>query len=275
MIKKTYLLLRIISIITFLLIILLAITGCSLYYQHHTDNIPEPAGDIVLSKKIIDGDTFVTDDGMNIRLLGINAPERDSYYYNESTLMLEYLIEGKELVLEEDVETFDQYGRYLAYVYSGEIFINLEMVKRGFANVYTNPPNVEYVDEFLEAERYARRNEMGLWKKSGIENIIISIEYDAEGDDRKNLNGEFVLIKNDSDGDIDISGWTVKDSGRNEYVFRKGYLVEDEFIYLFTGEGTDSLNMYYWNSPTPVWNNDHDTMYLRDEEGLLVGIYNY
>jgi hypothetical protein len=38
----------------------------------------------------------------------------------------------------------------------------------------------------------------GLWKKSYHEDIDIYINYDAPGDDRANLNGEYVLLTNKS-----------------------------------------------------------------------------
>jgi len=46
-------------------------------------------------------------------------------------------------------------------------------------------------------------------------------------------------------------------------------------MYLFSGSGIDSNGSFYWGGTRPVWNNNHDTLYLRDDEGLLVEIYNY
>jgi micrococcal nuclease len=45
----------------------------------------------------------------------------------------------------------------------GETFVNLELVKRGFAMVETVAPNVKYQDQFLEAQQEARNNNLGLW----------------------------------------------------------------------------------------------------------------
>ena len=42
-------------------------------------------------------------------------------------------------------------------------FVNLELVKRGYAQVVTYPPDVKYVDLFLAAQREARAAGRGLW----------------------------------------------------------------------------------------------------------------
>ena len=65
------------------------------------------------------------------------------------------------------VKERDRYGRLLAYVYldapEGRVFINAELIRTGYALVYTVPPDVEQADVLLEAEREAREAERGLW----------------------------------------------------------------------------------------------------------------
>ena len=187
---------------------------------------------------------------------------------------------GKEVWLEKDISEYDQYGRKLRYVYHENVFVNLEMVKRGFANIFTYPPDVKYSEQFLEAERYARENDLGLWKSSKIDTVSIEIFFDALGNDNENINGEFVIIENIGQEILDTSNWTIKDSGTNIYRFASYKFKPDTRIILFSGEGKDRNEdddewYLFWESPRPVWNNDHDTLYLRDKEGLLVEIYNY
>ena len=63
------------------------------------------------------------------------------------------------------VQDPDKYGRFLAYVYlsSGKM-LNEEIVKAGYANVMTVPPNVKHQEAFLRAYREARENKRGLWR---------------------------------------------------------------------------------------------------------------
>jgi micrococcal nuclease len=67
--------------------------------------------------------------------------------------------------LRTDAERRDRYGRLLAYVYRqpDRLFVNAELVRRGYATVLTIPPNVAHAGEFLALERSARRAGRGLW----------------------------------------------------------------------------------------------------------------
>ncbi len=253
--------------------------GCGIYCSNDNNlseynNKSSEKGKLYV-KEVIDGDTFILSNSERVRLIGINTPEAGRYYFNEAKDVLEILILGKEVELEKDVTDRDKYGRLLRYVYVEELFVNIEMVKRGFANVYTYPPDVKYTEEFLEAERYARLNEAGLWKKSETCKLEVDINYDAEGNDNSNLNGEYVTIKNMGTSSLNLEKWTVKDSGTNIYEFCKYALEPGSAIYLFSGSGKDVDGKLYWGSSKPIWNNDHDTLYLRDKAGLLVEIYNY
>lgn len=133
--------------------------------------------------KIVDGDTFWADNGsekgFKVRLIGIDAPEtrnvfkkKKGYYGKEAKTYLSNLLEGQSVKLECDVDSLDQYGRTLAYVYmTNGTFVNAELVKNGYAMVMTVPPNVKYSEEFVSYQKIARENNKGLWKKQN-ENFI-------------------------------------------------------------------------------------------------------
>ncbi|MDD5622286.1 MAG: thermonuclease family protein [Actinomycetota bacterium] len=270
-INKSYL------IIVLSVIFLSIFSGCGLYYDYgkadNSDGIEDESG--ILVKEVVDGDTIVLSNGSRVRLIGINTPEHGMYFFEEAKEVLEAIVLGKEIVLEKDISNKDKYGRLLRYVYAGDLFVNLEMVKRGFANAYTYPPDVEHNEEFLEAERYARENNLGLWLKSKVDIVKVEVNYDARGNDNNNLNDEYVKMENTGDDSIDIGGWTIKDAGTNIYRFEKYFFESGSEVFLFTGSGRDGAGKFYWGSSGPIWNNDSDTLYLRDKEGLLVEIYNY
>jgi micrococcal nuclease len=108
-----------------------------------------------------------------VRLIGVDTPETHGgtqpYGPEASDFTREYL-QGAEVALELDVEKIDPYGRLLAYVYlpDGQMF-NETLVEEGYAQVATFPPNVKYVDRFLEAQREARAANRGLWGLSAAE----------------------------------------------------------------------------------------------------------
>jgi len=91
------------------------------------------------------------------------------------------LVDGKTVRLEKDITDKDKYGRLLRYIYvdpsasSGQaIFVNLELVKQGFAFSYTYPPDIKYQAEILAAEREAREAGRGLWKACPIVSPTVS-----------------------------------------------------------------------------------------------------
>ena len=242
------------------------------YKLYENENFNDEGFTVV---NIIDGDTVELKNKMRLRLIGINTPESDMYFYEEAKKFMEILVKDKQVKLERDVTNKDIYGRYLRYVYLPNLFVNLEMVKCGFANAYTCPPDIKYTQLFLEAERNAREHEIGLWQKSPTEVLQVNLNYDAQGKDNENLNGEWVSIKNIGTKDISLNGWTLKDAGTNIYKFKNIIIKPQQTIFLYTGFGKNTNTKFYWNLNTPVWNNDHDTLYLRDNKGLLVYIYNY
>jgi len=125
-------------------------------------------------KRIVDGDTFYIDDGSekgkSIRFIGVDAPETKhprkpvEYFGKQASAYLTNLLKDKLVRLEFDVEKYDRYNRILAYVYlKDSTFVNAELVKNGYAQIATFPPNVKYVDLFKRLQKEARENNRGLW----------------------------------------------------------------------------------------------------------------
>lgn len=124
---------------------------------------------------VVDGDTVdMIIDGIEerVRLIGIDTPETKKEntpvecFGPEATAFTQSLLpEGTEVYLERDVEGRDIYGRLLAYAYlvDSGVFVNLEIVRQGYAQPLTIPPNVAHTTEFVEAAREAERTNAGLW----------------------------------------------------------------------------------------------------------------
>ncbi|MGH7889222.1 MAG: thermonuclease family protein, partial [Thermodesulfobacteriota bacterium] len=72
---------------------------------------------------------------------------------------------GTKVKLQFDVQKQDHYGRTLAYIYLPDgAMLNELIVREGYAQVMTVPPNVKYENLFIEAQNEARKNKRGLWK---------------------------------------------------------------------------------------------------------------
>ncbi len=124
-------------------------------------------------KKVFDGDSILLLDGREIRYIGIDAPETSGkkpqeYYGGEARELNEDLVLGKEVRLEFDVEKKDIYDRTLAYVYLGDVMINLEMVKAGCALAVPYPPNLTHQEELCEVMLRARKEKAGIWENPDV-----------------------------------------------------------------------------------------------------------
>ncbi len=247
--------------------------------SNQNSNQPESDQEIFKVSYVIDGDTIKLENGEKVRLIGINAPESGQPYFNKAREKLTKLVLGKRVRLEKDVEDRDRYGRLLRYVFVDNLFINLEMVRSGFANSWTCSPNVKYQNEISAAEREAREKQIGLWQPSEEENsssiILLNFHPNAEGDDNYNLNDEYFVLKNNSSNSIDMTGWIVLDSANHEFIFPNFVLESGKTVTIYSGSGINSSDQLFWNSEGAIWNNDGDTLYLKDKNGNLVLEYSY
>ena len=127
--------------------------------------------------KVVDGDTIdVRVDGRRerVRLIGIDTPETKKpntpiqCFGPEATAFTTSLLpNGAALHLERDVVARDDFGRLLAYVYlAGDgTFVNLKIIRSGYARVLTIAPNVAHAGEFVDAARAAQAADIGLWAR--------------------------------------------------------------------------------------------------------------
>lgn len=156
------------SLLLFLISFLLTISTVSLFAQS------EESFENWTVTYIVDGDTFYGEqNGQNrtkFRLIGIDTPESKhpnkpvEPFSKEASDRLAQLIDNKDVLLEYDVQPRDRYGRALVYVYTKDKrFVNKLLVEEGLAQVYTFPPNVKYVDLFIEAQHSAREKQLGMW----------------------------------------------------------------------------------------------------------------
>lgn len=143
---------------------------------------------------VTDGDTIAVQIGRHrekVRLIGIDTPEsrindrarrqaerskRDLATIlrmgKQSAKTLKEMVPPATVVqLEYDVRERDKYGRLLAYAYlPNGMMLNEEMLKKGYAQLLTMPPNVRYVKRFTAALEEAKTNRRGLWAEGGFSN---------------------------------------------------------------------------------------------------------
>ncbi|MFV1917711.1 MAG: thermonuclease family protein [Patescibacteria group bacterium] len=134
---------------------------------------PEVAGEATESEEmlvnmVIDGDTIVLEEGVVVGYIGIDAPpkssESEECFANEAFQVNRILVEGKSIRLEKDISEGDSDGRLLRYVWVENILVNDFLVREGYARSFSNPPDLKYQQELLQAEREAFEANKGLWE---------------------------------------------------------------------------------------------------------------
>jgi micrococcal nuclease len=169
----------------FVLLLLMASFSClpqeRVVITQNSKNIPCKVS------KVVDGDTFhcvANGEEIKVRLIGVDTPEsrnnpkarrdaektgmpiediikmgKTAYKFTKSLIP-----EGTTVYLETDVQLTDKYGRILAYVWLPDgRMLNEVLVREGYAQVYTIPPNVKYQEVLLSAQRKAREERKGFW----------------------------------------------------------------------------------------------------------------
>ena len=128
--------------------------------------------------RVVDGDTIrveLPSGEEAVRYIGIDTPESVKpgapveCFAKRASAFNERLVAGERVRLVHDVEERDRYGRLLAYVYRARdgLFVNAELVRRGYATVATFPPNVAHERDFRRLARRARMSGRGLWSECG------------------------------------------------------------------------------------------------------------
>jgi micrococcal nuclease len=125
---------------------------------------------------IVDGDTIdvlIGGQEFRVRYIGINTPETDELFGSQATEQNRLLVSGQEVTLYKDVSETDQYGRLLRYVFVGDLFVNYELVRRGYAQVASYPPDTACISTFQTAQAEARNSRAGLWAQPASTNTPI------------------------------------------------------------------------------------------------------
>jgi micrococcal nuclease len=253
----------------------------------------------------IDGDTIrlAFPDGRTetLRLLGIDTPEVTpegndpgkfegvtdisylSLWGEEAASYTHEKLDGRMVTIthDRDAGTRDRYGRLLGTLTlaDGTDYAE-ELLRKGLARVYT-PETFARKDRYLAVQAGAMDARVGIW--SGHEPLpdgagqiaIATVHYNAAGDDRENLNDEYITIRNSGTTTADLTSWHIRDSDGFVYTLPSVSLSSRESMKIHTGNGTPSAGEIFMGSPDPVLNNDGDTVTLADREGTVVSSFSW
>jgi len=222
------------------IIILLLLVDLAYFY-------PKLTGKVIYERvmvnvtRVIDGDTFEAGD-LKVRLLGINTPEKNYIYYEEAkSFLLE--IQGREVELEKHGK--DKYDRELGYVFSGDVLINKKILEKGLGSLYYYGKD-DYFSDMKKAEEKARKQERGIWKKSDNYGCVELVELKWEEQERCKNQEQIVL---------------------NNKCNKIKAVLKDDATHIYK---IDLEKGIFSKNFSCIWNNDGDSLYLWDEDGLLL-----
>ncbi|MEA3510634.1 MAG: lamin tail domain-containing protein [Actinomycetota bacterium] len=231
---------------------------------------------------VIDGDTIqavVDGQRIEIRLIGVSAPEGDECYGDDSRTALASLVTGQTVVLASDGPDTDSAGRALRYVLiEGDpaVLVNAELVSSGSVIPIHSGHLMEA--EFLTRgdQSYASGN--GMWgtfvcghPEGGVSadrpqlriGDVTLISTDAEEPD---LSDERFEIVNQSYTSVDVSGWTVRnETGDRRLELPAGTAISAGGVLdITTACGTSGSGVVYWCSESAIWSPAGNTIILQD-----------
>lgn len=111
---------------------------------------------------VADGDTITVltsnNEPVKVRLQNIDAPEKKQEYGNQALKFTKNLLHGK--IVDLKISGQDKYKRKIAEVFIGDVNINKEIVKHGWAWAYR-----DYLKDksYIQLEQQAKNAKLGLW----------------------------------------------------------------------------------------------------------------
>ena len=129
---------------------------------------PTPQGQTLKATviSVTDGDTIkvrVGSELQTVRIIGYDAPEANQPFGDKATLYLKILLEGREVILESDVQTLDKYRRRLYHVWVPQVLVSELMLLSGLGQLMTIPPNVRHSEYYQRVQTAARSIGLGIW----------------------------------------------------------------------------------------------------------------
>jgi hypothetical protein len=172
----------------------------------------------------------------------------------------------------------DGYGRLLADIIVDGTSLGGALIREGHAHLFIIPPSpVRDTARLTALQAEARKRKAGIWSTPRFQGTlhITSFHANAPGDDRENLNGEYLRIANLATVDTQLAGYTVSNSHGLALKLPPAMLPPGHTVMVFTGKGVDQLDAtvgplhVYWGLDWPAWGNAGDTATLRNAAGRV------
>lgn len=247
---------------------------------------PAQAASVVYGKVafVADGDTIDVDiagDGTSrparVRYIGIQTMELSTYSHTLSKLRgdcwgvaaarnLHSLINGKKVQLSSRRAssasgTNVRPRRHVAVMSGGQwVDTGALQISAGLALPDLLPDEYTHNLDYMRRAQEAAAAGVGMWGNSTLcgegpnqtEPLKVTVNWDAEGNDAANVNGEWIDIENLGTVPVPLGGWWVRDAAYRGYKAH-GYTIPDgavvepgSSIRIHVGRGDNTANRLFW-----------------------------
>jgi endonuclease YncB( thermonuclease family) len=231
-------------------------------------------------KSVYDGDTMTLATGDRVRLRWVNTPELKPAedYGPEARAATERFVLNRsvELLLGSE-NPRDGYGRIVAGIQTDEGSLSLHLLALGLAHLFVIPPDDTDLAPMIAAQEAARAAKRGIWSSDRYQGAlhITSFHANAAGDDRENVNGEYLRICNLTTAPLDLDGYRITKSTGQSFAIPRATIPGGYTFELHSGVGAQQVDpraqiALFLGSGEPVWANDGDRATLYDPLGKVV-----
>lgn len=227
---------------------------------------------------VYDGDTLTLDTRDKVRLKWVNTPELKPLeeYGPEARELTASMVLQKRVKLLSDGSR-DGYGRILAGIEVDGKNLSIALLEAGLGHLFIIPPDPTDLAPLLAAQEKAKKARRGIWSTERFQGAlhITSFHANADGDDRENVNGEYLRICNVSTTPLDLSGYRISDISGRSWELPRVLVPVGHTFKLHSGVGvhkadpTEQIELYL-GSGDPIWNNGEDRATLYDRYGRVV-----
>lgn len=235
--------------------------------------------------EVVDGDTIrvlVGGEKVTVRYIGIDTPEMAGAVGQAARAQNVALVSGRTVRLERDVSDRDPYGRLLRVVWAGDLLVNAELVRLGYARAVAYPPDTAYRAQFAALQAEAEAARRGLWAiaaptpAAGHAAVkIIALRRDGAIKPREP--DEWVAITNEGPTAEDLTGWRLESergaASGQVFMFPPGFVLRPgQICRVYTDEAhPEWCGLSFGYHKSGVWSNtEPDAAVLVDEAGAVV-----
>jgi endonuclease YncB( thermonuclease family) len=237
--------------------------------------------------KIIDGDTFEAKvDGQGavimVRIAGLQTNETygaangggAECHADEQTERLRQLLDGKRVRLTARNASSQSLGRPIRHTFIDGVNVAQIMLAEGLGVPVTFHEEPDHAVANTAAALSAAAKKIGVWDDTACgvgpaQNARLEMvtNFDAASDDSRNVNGEYVQLRNRGNETLSFNGWQFSDGSLRRFPFPNGVRLEPGGrLRVYMGRGTNSATSIYLGETAPVLGNESDGMFLYDPD---------